>query len=86
MNANNESTTLLFALLIFAFGGYGLLKGSLTFGPENGDSSDDRDLSGTRARLVSLSIIAAGVALFFSLTAGLCMILVSIAAAWTLSR
>ena len=54
MGLDKETALLLAALAFMGFGLYGLLKGELSYGPENGP---DRLLVGGKARLISAVLI-----------------------------
>ena len=86
MDVSRDSVALLFAVAALVIGGYGLFKGSLTFLVGESGPSNGIEITGNRAKIVSLVFICAGVALPFSRTAGLLLVLAAIALAWLFSR
>jgi hypothetical protein len=86
MDMDRESAGLLFAAVAILFGCYGLFKGKITYGPEGGDDSDDRELTGSKATLVSCALIFAGVVTLFSTTYGLCLLVLAVLLPWVIDR
>jgi hypothetical protein len=86
MGLDKGTASLIGALAVTGVGLYSLLKGELTYGPENGSSEDDRLLVGGKARIVSVVLIAAGIALFFSTTVGLCLLIAAVLLPWLLGE
>jgi hypothetical protein len=86
MGLDKEAVLLIAPLVVIGMGLYGLVKGELTYGPDNGDPEDDRVLVGGSARFVSAVLVAAGIALFFSTTVGICMVIVAVLLPWLLAK
>jgi hypothetical protein len=76
----------LLAAVAILFGGYGLFKGRITYGPEGGSDADDRELTGSRATIVSCTLICAGVVAIFDATYGGCLLVLAILLPWVIDR
>ena len=81
MGIDLETGRVVCALAFVGFGLYGLFKGELGYGPENGP---DHLLIGNKARLVSSLLVAAGVALLFSALVGLSLFAAVFILSWLL--
>ncbi len=83
---DQSRVAVIFALVAFAIGGYGLFKGTLTFNSGEGNSNPGYELSGRSAKIVSGVFVVAGGVLLFNLFAGVVLLLAAIALAWLFSR
>ena len=86
MNIDRDTAAILFAFAAFVFGGYSLVKGSIAFQFGEADNGDDRSVSGSKARFISVIIIAAGVALLVNATVGFCMLVAALLISSLLAR
>ena len=86
MEFGRENMVIIAAVLVTLFGLYGLAVGKIQFGPEGGSDVDDRELAGTRARVVSGLAVVAGISFLFSPTVGLCLTALVILLPWLLHK
>ena len=71
---------------LVCLGLYGLVRGEVRTGPEDGSPVEQVTLQGWRARTVSVVVLAAGVSLPISTTVGICLVVAAVLLAWLLSR
>ena len=86
MDIGQESVALLFALAALVIGGYGLIKGTITFSIGESDPGTDRQITGNAARIASGAMILAGFALLVDFKIGVVLLLAALALTWLLSR
>ena len=86
MEFSREPIVWLFGVAAIVFSLYCFIKGEVVTGPEDGDPRGDRTTTGTRARVVAIILLAGSIALFFNVTAGICVFFGAIVLAWFLGR
>ncbi len=82
MELSRESAMYLFAAVSVCLGVYSLVRGEITFGAEGGDSDDDRILTGNKAKLIGVLLVASGATLVFNATLGFMMLLGTFILPW----
>ncbi len=82
MDPVRERMALIGGILVSLFGLYSLAVGKIRYGPGEGSDSDDRELTGLRARIVAAVVVIAGVSLFFSPTVGFLLVILAISLPW----
>jgi len=86
MDIGQGSVAVLFALVAFVIGGYGLIKGTITLSIGESDPETDREITGNAAKIASGVLILAGCAVLINFKIGVVLLLAAIGLTWLLSR
>ena len=86
MDIGQGSVAVLFALAAFVIGGYGLVKGTITFSVGESDPETNREITGNAAKIASGALILAGCVVLINFKLGAVLLLAAIGLTWLLSR